>query len=116
MCFATSRVRINNKVVTTTGGNIEIAQVKPEKIELRLSVIYVNFSEKSGRTPDMIWLIGQHITLKRLASMLVIPLNKSLNNINHPPNLASYSHEMTKYHQSIYKTLINSYITNKHYL
>ena len=81
---------MNNKVVTTTGGNIEIAQVKPENTLDKLSVINVNLSEKSGRTPEMIWLIGQHITLKRLANIPVIPLNKSLNKINHLPSLASY--------------------------
>gem|GEM_PF-7110454 len=45
---------MNNKVVTTTGGNIEIAQVKPENTLDKLSVINVNLSEKSGRTPEMI--------------------------------------------------------------
>ena len=107
---------MNNKEETITGGKIETAQLKPEKTELRLLVIYVIFSDKSGKAVVINWLIGQQITLKRLASMLVIPLNNNLNNINHPPNLANYSHEMIKYHQSIYKTLINSYTTNKHYL
>ena len=56
----------------------------------KLSVINVNLSEKSGRTPEMIWLIGQHITLSKFAKILVIPLNKSLNTFNHLPSLANY--------------------------
>ena len=40
---------MNNKEETITGGKIETAQLKPEKTELRLLVIYVIFSDKSGK-------------------------------------------------------------------